>query len=67
MDFRDVERNQKNIEKSKTICVVGTGPTGTEYLGEISTKYPKKEYSIISQSSDPLTRFDKKAKVKRII
>ena len=63
MDFYDIQKNHQNIEKSKSICVIGSGPTGTEILGELSTKYPKKEFSIISKSQNPLNRFSK-AKVK---
>eukprot|EP01080_Neovahlkampfia_damariscottae_P008928 gene8928-877_t len=59
MSFDDIQKNHQNIEKSKSICIIGSGPTATEILGELSTKYPKKEYSIISRSENALQKYPK--------
>ena len=58
---KDLEKNSKNLSKSKDIAIIGGGLVGIELAGEIIEKFPEKNISIIQSSSSILPRNHKKS------
>lgn len=53
-----LEKYAQEIDKAKSILIVGGGPTGTEFLGEIQRKYGQtKTYGLLNSQDQLLVGF----------
>ncbi len=59
--IKNFQRYHNLLIKSKNILIIGGGLVGVELAGEISTKYPKKEITIIHSKNKLIERNPKSA------
>lgn len=45
------KKQQEEVKKAQSILVVGGGPVGVEFVGEVMALYPEKKVTLVSRSS----------------
>ncbi|XP_020101091.1 apoptosis-inducing factor 2-like [Ananas comosus] len=60
------QEDNKKIESSNSILIVGGGPTGVELAGEIATDYPEKKVTLVHRGSRLLEFIGPKASAKAL-
>lgn len=60
----EFQRENGKIKSSKSVLIIGGGPTGVELAGEIAVDYPEKKVTLVHRGSRLLEFIDQKASKK---